>query len=71
MSDAYMIHSDTEEIVTPSYHGENCRHNGDNPDYEIACDECDFYLICFPDWEEILEKYDNNGNGIDCARTVL
>ena len=51
-----------EELLTPSYHGENCRHNGDNPDYEIACDECDFYLLCFPDWEEILEIYDNNGN---------
>ena len=47
-----------EELLTPSYHGESCRHNGDNPDYEIACDEGDFYLICFPDWEEILEKYD-------------
>ena len=52
-----------EELLTPSYHGESCRHNGDNPDYEIACDECDFYLLCFPDWEEILEIYDNNGNG--------
>ena len=31
-----------EEILTPSYHGELCRHNGENPDYEIACDECDF-----------------------------
>ena len=52
-----------EELLTPSYHGESCRHNGDNPDYEISCDACDFYLLCFPDWEEILEIYDNNGNG--------
>lgn len=43
-----------EEILTPSYHGELCRHNGDNPDYEIACDECDYYLACFPDWKEKL-----------------
>ena len=40
-----------EEVLTPSYHGELCRHNGNNPDYEIACDECDYYLTCFPDWE--------------------
>ena len=42
-----------KEILTPSYHGELCRHNGENPDYEIACDECNFYLLCFPDWKEL------------------
>lgn len=41
-----------EEILTPGDHGKNCRHNGENPDYEIACDECEFYLTCFPDWKE-------------------
>lgn len=45
-----------EEILTPSYHGELCRHNGDNPDYEIACDECEFYLACFPDWKTTQEN---------------
>ena len=45
-----------EEILTPSYHGELCRHNGDNPDYKIACDECDYYLACFPDWKEMLDN---------------
>ena len=44
-----------EEILTPSYHGEQCRHNGENPDYEIACDECDFFLECFPEWK--MDKY--------------
>lgn len=44
-----------QEIITPSYHGSKCRHNGDNPDYEAACDECDFYLACFPDWEDLTE----------------
>ena len=39
---------DQQEILTPSFHGELCRHNGENPDYEIACDECDYY---FPDWK--------------------
>ena len=40
-----------DEELTPSYHGELCRHNGENPDCEITCDECDYYLTCFPDWE--------------------
>ena len=46
-----------EEILTPSYHGENCRHNGKNPDYELACDECPYYLACFPDWKYLADKY--------------
>lgn len=58
-----------EEVLTPSYHGELCRHNGDNPDYEIACDECDFYLICFPDWKEMIEMYDFNDKRIDTIKT--
>ena len=41
-------------LFTPSYHGELCRYNGENPDYEIACEECNFYLLCFPDWEDFL-----------------
>ncbi len=40
----------------PSYHGEKCRYNGEDPDYEIACDECDYYLLCFPDWREMVEN---------------
>ncbi|MDY3224914.1 MAG: hypothetical protein SOW84_03445 [Candidatus Faecousia sp.] len=48
-----------EEILPPSYHGILCRHNGDNPDHEIACDECDYYLYCFPDWKEIVDCMDN------------
>ena len=45
-----------EEILTPSFHGEKCRHNGENADYDIACDECDYFLICFPEWEEKFAK---------------
>lgn len=45
-----------EEILTPSFHGEKCRHNGENADYDIACDERDYFLICFPEWEEEFAK---------------
>ena len=59
-----------EEILTPSYHGELCRHNGDNPDYEIACDECDYYLVCFPDWKYLEEKYgDSDEKSINSIKT--
>lgn len=31
---------------------EHCQGNGKHPDFEICCDECDFYLKCFPEWEK-------------------
>lgn len=38
------------EVLTPSFHGEKCGHNGRHIDFELACDECNFYSVCFPDW---------------------
>lgn len=38
------------------FSGEKCRHNGKNADYDIACDERDYFLICFPEWEEEFAK---------------
>ena len=29
-----------------------CKGNGEHEGYECCCDECDFYLECFPDWEK-------------------
>ena len=40
----------TGVLLTPSCHGEACLGNGENPDYECCCDECDYYLYCFPEW---------------------
>ena len=28
---------------------EKCEGNGEHPDFECCCDECDHYLTCFPD----------------------
>ncbi len=42
----------TGTILTPSFHGERCLGNGEYSDIECCCDECDFYLECFPDWME-------------------
>ena len=37
--------------LTPSPNGEDCLGNGDHEGIEIQCDECDFYLTCFPDYK--------------------
>ena len=39
--------------LTPSYHGEKCLGNGEHPGIPCCCDECNYYLICFPDWREL------------------
>lgn len=51
-----MIDPSTGILLTPSYHGEQCLGSGDFPGYECCCDECDYYLVCFPDWKEVLES---------------
>ena len=45
--------------LTPSYHGELCLGNGDHPQFECCCDECDYYLTCFPDWNKLSERAQN------------
>lgn len=37
--------------LRPSYHGEDCPGSGDHPETECCCDECDYYLTCFPESE--------------------
>jgi len=41
----------TGTVLTPSWHGEKCQGNGEHPGVECCCDECNFYLACFPDWD--------------------
>ena len=31
---------------------ENCQGNGEHPEFECCCDECDFYLQCYPEQKE-------------------
>lgn len=38
-------------MLRPSCHGKDCPGNGENPGVECCCDECDYFLGCFPDWE--------------------
>lgn len=39
-------------LLNPSHHGKACNGNGEHPEYECCCDECDYYLYCFPDWDK-------------------
>ena len=34
--------------LNPSEQGKDCLGNGEHPEYECCCDECDFLGICFP-----------------------
>ena len=42
--------------LTPSRQGEKCLGNGEHPKYECCCDECDFYLKCFPQYDLRLKR---------------
>ena len=37
--------------LTPSPQGKDCLGNGENSNYECCCDECDFFLDCFPQYD--------------------
>ena len=34
--------------LTPSWQGSRCLGNGKHHGYECCCDECNYYLYCFP-----------------------
>ncbi len=42
--------------LTPSRQGRRCLGNGEHPEYECCCDECDYYLKCFPQYDLRLTK---------------
>ena len=41
----------TGTILTPSFQGQKCLGNGERSGYECCCDECDYYLKCFPQYD--------------------
>ena len=45
--------------LTPSWQGNNCLGNGEYGEYECCCDECGYYLYCFPqyNWEIKLSRF--------------
>lgn len=42
--------------LCPSHHGEACLHNGEHSEEECCCDECGYYLACFPDWKDSMDQ---------------
>lgn len=36
--------------LTPG-HPDECNGNGKHEGLECCCDECDYFLRCFPEWE--------------------
>ena len=47
-----MVDPSTGIKLTPSYQGKECLGNGSWPGYECCCDECDYFLTCFPDYND-------------------
>jgi len=48
MSDEKIINV-TGADLAPGY-PEHCQGNGKHPNFEICCDECDYYLDCYPEF---------------------
>ena len=46
-----LIIDQTGTSLTPSRQGKRCLENGEYPGYECCCDECDYFLYCFPQYD--------------------
>ena len=56
------------EKLIPGNGGRDCPHNGYGKKY-CACDECDYFLCCFPEYGEIVNCENCNDN--TCPRKEL
>lgn len=50
----------TGAVLAPG-NPESCQGNGEDPRFEICCDNCDYFLACFPEYR----------NGVDEALKYL
>ena len=41
-------------LIRPG-HGKDCPSNGEHPGIHCRCDNCDYFLRCFPEWLEPTE----------------
>lgn len=44
------LDTDTGILLTPGCQGANCKGNGKDGSAECCCDNCDYFLECFPQW---------------------
>ena len=49
------IDEGTGILITPSPQGELCLGNGEHEGYECCCDECGYFLDCFPEYKQNLK----------------
>ena len=59
-----MIVDVTGIALIPGNGGQDCPGNGSG-DWECCCDECDFFLDCFPDWRNLMENQKNLEKTLD------
>ena len=50
------IIDETGISLTPSRQGKKCLGNGEHTEYECCCDECNYYLYCFPQFKNMFAK---------------
>ena len=58
-----MITDVTGTELIPGNYGRDCPGNGEHQGGECCCEECDYMLLCFPDWklwvgDEISENFE-------------
>lgn len=45
-------HTDITGVLLSPGEPQKCLGSGDVPGTTCCCDECDFYLRCFPEWDK-------------------
>lgn len=51
MKKKQIIDEFTGTPLKPSWQGLRCPGNGEHIEFECCCDECDYYMRCFPQYE--------------------
>ena len=50
-----LVRDPTGAILSPGK-PEICQGNGENPHFEICCDNCNYFLKCFPEYKDELDE---------------
>jgi hypothetical protein len=58
----YKIENDPTNAELHPGDQNNCQGNGNHPGFEICCDNCDWFLLCFPQYDRKEIYYDREQN---------
>lgn len=50
-----LVHNENGELLCPG-HPKMCLHSGDFKLFECACDECDSFLVCYPEHQAEVDE---------------